>query len=217
MMKKGFFLTIEGVEGAGKSTAISFLKRLCNEHNFTPVVTREPGGTAIAEAIRQVLLAHYTETMSYETELLLMFASRAQHLAQIIKPALKAGQLVICDRFTDASYAYQGGGRGISLDKIRALEKLVQEDLQPDLTILLDVPVKLGLSRIKRRPVEDRIEAEQEAFFNRVREVYLKRAAEDPKRFKVLDASLSRYQIQDQLQDIMLNVLQQFPLTQKSD
>jgi dTMP kinase len=142
--RKGVFITVEGIEGVGKSTAIRFLQAYLAEKNVEVLVTREPGGTEIAEAIRKLLLAHYTEPMTQDAELLMMFASRAQHIAQIIRPALDKGTLVLCDRFTDASFAYQGAGRGMDENYIAALEKWVQGGLKPDLTILLDAPEKLG-------------------------------------------------------------------------
>lgn len=201
--KKGFFITIEGVEGVGKSTAIHFLKQHFLNLNIDYIVTREPGGTEIAEEIRQVLLHKHNEKMCADTELLLMFASRAQHLDQVVKPALSAGKVVLSDRFTDATYAYQGGGRGINSDRIAILEEWVQGQLQPDLTILLDAPVEVGLKRIASRGVKDRIEHEQMEFFQKVREAYLGRASQHPERFKIIDATQSLTTVQEMLCQIL--------------
>lgn len=196
---KNYFISIEGIEGTGKSTAITFIRRQLEIAHIPHIVTREPGGTEIADAIRQLLLAHYHETMSMDTELLLMFASRAQNIASIIKPALANGKWVVCDRFTDASYAYQGGGRGIPEQRIAILESWVHADLQPDLVLLLDAPVSIGLSRIQKRKTKDRIEREKEQFFERVRAVYLKRAMQNPKRYKIINASGSVAEVEKQL------------------
>ncbi len=183
----GKFITLEGGEASGKSTNLKFIAAWLQARNIPYVLTHEPGGTPFAESIRQLLLQKQEERVSADTELLLMFASRAQHLAQVILPALSAGKWVICSRFTDSTYAYQGGGRGLSMAKIAALEQLVQGDLQPDLTILLDVPVAIAQQRAQQRGELDRIEKENLAFFERVRQVYLDRAQAFPKRFRVLD------------------------------
>lgn len=185
---KGRLITIEGVEGAGKSTVQRYIQEQLIEAGIPCVMTREPGGTPIAEAIREVLLAHYEEMMSPDAELLLMFAGRAQHISQVILPALQRGQWVVCDRFTDASFAYQGGGRGIPLSHIRELASWVQGDLEPDLTLLMDLPVDVGFSRIASRDAKDRIEHEGKDFFERVRERYLIRARKFPQRFRIVDA-----------------------------
>jgi dTMP kinase len=166
---KGLFITLEGIEGAGKSTAASYIAEYLQHNNINFILTREPGGTEISEKIREVILSHYSEPMHPDTELLLYFSGRAQHLNQIIIPALKRGQWVICDRFTDATYAYQGGGRGLNQDKITILENWVQGDLLPDYTLLFDVEVKCGLGRIKKDRILDRIELEKEFFFEKVR------------------------------------------------
>ncbi len=189
MTKQGFFISIEGVEGVGKTTAIQFLQKHFDRAGIPCVLTREPGGTPIAEDIREVLLKNYHETMCADTELLLMFAGRAQNIAEVILPALERGKCVISDRFTDASFAYQGGGRGIALKHITNLAKWVQGDLQPDLTLLLDAPVALGFERLQSRGAKDRIESEGIEFFERVRAQYLEQAKTDPKRFRVIDAS----------------------------
>lgn len=180
------FITLEGGEASGKSTNIQFISKYLAECGIAHVITHEPGGTPFAESIRQLLLRQQSEPVASDTELLLMFASRAQHIAQVIQPALAAGKWVICSRFTDSTYAYQGGGRGVSMEKIAQLEQLVQGDLQPDLTILLDLPVDIALERARQRGELDRIEAEDQAFFERVRAAYLARAIAFPERFKVV-------------------------------
>ncbi len=186
----GKFITLEGGEGVGKSTNIPFIKQFLQENGISVVVTREPGGTPLAERIRGLLLAtNVNEDPSSKTEILLMFAARAQHISQVISPALNAGYWVICDRFTDATYAYQGGGRGMPADAITWLERFVQEDLKPDMTLLLDMPVEAGMARAKNRgETLDRFESEQAKFFNLVRENYLQRAREYPERIKVVNA-----------------------------
>lgn len=198
-MSQGRFITVEGIEGAGKSTAMQFIAQYLRAKNIPLVVTREPGGTLIAEDIRQLLLTPHEEAMAIDTELLLMFASRAQHIANVIRPALTKGQWVLCDRFTDASYAYQGGGRGIAAERIAALEAWVQGELQPNLTLLLDLPAEIGLMRIKDRKTQDRIEREQHVFFARVRQAYLARAQHFPQRFKIINAAEDLPQVQAQL------------------
>ncbi|MBS0359249.1 MAG: dTMP kinase [Proteobacteria bacterium] len=197
--KKNLFITVEGIEGVGKSTAVLFIGEYLKKHNIQVKVTREPGGTSISEEIRQVLLKSHTDPMSHETELLLMFASRAQHLAQVIRPALQEGSWVLSDRFTDATYAYQGGGRGIPVERIAALEQWLQGDLRPDVTFLLDAPLELAMQRAKKRSSPDRIESETHLFFQRIKDCYLQRAKQFPERFKVIDASLSLEEVQKQL------------------
>ncbi len=185
----GKFITFEGIEGVGKSTHQLLVAEALEEADVRVLTTREPGGTEIAEEIRAILLAHHTEIMTPTTELLLMFAARAQHIARVIKPALQEGKCVLCDRFTDATYAYQGGGRGVYLQNILQLENLVQGDLRPDLTILLDATdIDLCLSRAKGIGTGDRIEIEERAFFERSRKIYLARANGNPSRFRVIDA-----------------------------
>ena len=197
---RGLFITIEGVEGVGKSTNIDVIKRYLTDKKIDFVVTREPGGTFLAEKIRELLVeTHIEENLSDLSELLLIFASRAQHLEKLIKPTLAKGTWVICDRFTDATYAYQGGGRGLDQRKISLLEKLVQEDLRPDLTVILDLNPQVGLERAKRRGELDRFENEDMAFFKKVRATYLETAAADPKRCIVLDASLELSEVKSQL------------------
>ena len=191
----GRFITIEGGEGVGKSTQIAAVRATVEDAGFEVLLTREPGGTERAERIRELLLAPGDEPMPPTCELLLMFAARATHIENVIRPALMRGAWVICDRFTDATYAYQGGGRGMSRDQIALLEHTVQGDLRPHLTLLLDAPVELALQRARVRNAEqgnaagDRFEREQTAFFERVRAAYLAIAASDPQRVRVIDAA----------------------------
>lgn len=201
------FITLEGTEGVGKSTALAYIQHYLAQHQVPLVVTREPGGTPLAEKIRGLLLAKDAEPMSSMTELLLVFAARAQHLAQVIKPALAAGQWVLCDRFTDATYAYQGGGRGLSINHINQLEVLVQQELRPTLTLWLDAPVELGLSRAAARQQLDRFEEEKAVFFEKVRAVYQQRAEAEPTRFRLIDASLSIDEVQEQIHTVLAHFL----------
>lgn len=196
MTVTGKFLTLEGVEGVGKTTNLNFIADYLKKVGKTVVTTREPGGTAIAEQIRGLLLDHHDEKLCNESELLLMFAARTQHLQEVIKPALAAGKWVLCDRFTDATYAYQGGGRHFNMDDIAWIEKFVQKGLTPDTTILLDLSVEIGLKRAVSRSEPDRFESEKEAFFEDVRAVYLNRAKAEPDRFCVVDASQTLEQVQ---------------------
>ena len=206
-MKKAYFITLEGIEGAGKSTAVRFLAEYLRKANIDFILTREPGGTEIAEKIRRVILDHYQETMHPDTEMLLYFAGRAQHLNQVIIPALQRGQWVICDRFTDATYAYQGGGRGLSQEKISILEQWVQGDLRPDHTLLFDVAVTTGLSRIKKNRYLDRIEKEEEFFFEKVRNCYLERASKELNRFHILDANKNPQEVSQQVENILNKII----------
>lgn len=201
--KTGFFVTIEGIEGAGKSTAIQAIKSFFEEKRLELLVTREPGGTEIAEAIRKTVLAHYQEVMTPETELLLVFAGRAQHIAQVIKPALAEGKIVLSDRFTDASFAYQGAGRGVEEKYLSFLAKWIQGGLEPDLTILLDVPVEIGLPRVEQRGAKDRFEQEKYEFFERVRQSYLDRAKHYPHRFRVVDSRCSKEAVNEKVIEIL--------------
>lgn len=185
----GKFITVEGIEGTGKSTVINAIREHLDHAGVDYLITREPGGTPIAEAIRGVLLAHYDEKMCPETELMLYFAGRAQHLAQHVIPALKAGKIVVSDRYVDASYAYQGGGRGIPQEKIDALVSALPENLIPDRTLLFDAPVEVGMKRMNARGEKDRMEIEKIDFFERVRKIYLQRAQKFPKQYRVIDAS----------------------------
>lgn len=195
----GLFITLEGPEGAGKSTNREYLAELLMQAGIEVVLTREPGGTPLAERIRELLLAPDSEVMAVDTELLLMFAARAQHLAGVIRPALARGAVVLCDRFTDATYAYQGGGRGLAHERIAILEQFVQGDLRPDLTLVFDLPVEVGLARAAARGKLDRFEQEQQSFFEAVRQTYLARAAQAPERYRVLDAAQPLSQVQADL------------------
>ncbi len=194
---RGKFITLEGGEASGKSTNIRGIADFLKSKNIPVVLTHEPGGTPLAEELRSFLLAHHDEKVAPKTELLLMFASRAQHVHELILPALEAGVWVICSRFTDSSYAYQGGGRGVPEADIKVLEDFVQGDLQPDLTILLDIPVDIALERANKRGLLDRIEQEDREFFERIRAAYLKRAKQFPKRFRIIDASLPLPEVQE--------------------
>jgi|TARA_B110000483_G_C18145637_1_gene523331 dTMP kinase len=188
---KGKFLTIEGVEGVGKSTNLESIKQILESESINFIATREPGGTLIAEKIRTLLLEHHQEKLCELSELLLVFAARAQHIEVVIKPALEAGTWVLCDRFTDATYAYQGGGRGLNSNTISELENLTQGTLRPDFTLILDLDPEIGLSRAKNRGELDRIELEKTDFFKKVRASYLDIAKREPERCKVVDASRS--------------------------
>lgn len=185
----GRFITLEGIEGVGKTSQVGVVADALRAEGHAVVVTREPGGTALGERVRAVLLDKTLPAMAAMTELLLVFAARAEHLDKVIRPALAAGQWVVCDRFTDATYAYQGGGRGLSQAHIERLEALVQDGLQPDLTLLLDAPVEVALGRARARGEGDRFESERAEFFTRIRDAYLARAAAAPQRFRVVDAT----------------------------
>ena len=200
---RGRFITIEGGEGAGKSTAQTFLADQLTAQGISVLQTREPGGTPLAEAIRRNLLSVDEEAPVEMAELLLVFAARAQHLAKVIEPALEQGQWVLCDRFTDATYAYQGAGRGLSAEIIGKLEALVQGDRRPDTVILLDMPPQIGLARARARGALDRFEQEELAFFERVRQGYLERAAAFPDRYVVVDAAQELSDVQRSLETVM--------------
>ncbi|MGB1221793.1 MAG: dTMP kinase [Alcanivoracaceae bacterium] len=200
---RGCFVTVEGGEGAGKSSNIAFIRQWLAAQDVPVVLTREPGGTALAEKIRELLLAPSDEPMDDMAELLLVFAARRQHLSQVIEPALARGDWVLCDRFTDATYAYQGAGRGIDEGLIAQLETLVQGTRRPDLTILLDVPVDTGMARAGQRGDLDRIEAQEHAFFERVRQGYLAQADAAPQRYRVVDASPALDQVQAALSRVL--------------
>lgn len=202
-MSRGKFITIEGVEGVGKTTSITFIEGYFKTAGYDIVLTREPGGTPLAENIRELLLDARQTSMSDDAELLLMFAARAQHLQEKIIPALQAGRWVICDRFTDATYAYQGGGRGIDRTRIAQLEDWVQGELRPDRTLILDLPVAEGLKRAGQRSTPDRFEQEQQAFFERVRAVYLELAAQTPERYRIIDASGSITEVQSRIKHVL--------------
>jgi dTMP kinase len=192
---KGRLITLEGGEGAGKSTLLAGLREHLERSGVDVVYTREPGGTAVGEAVRALVLDPAHRGLAAETELLLMFAARAQLVRDVLQPALAAGRWVLCDRFTDASYAYQGGGRGVDMARIAELERLATAGLKPDLTLLLDLPVAAGRARASQRGGADRIEAERDDFFERVRAAYRARAQAEPQRFRVIDASLPPDQV----------------------
>lgn len=188
---RGRFITLEGGEGAGKSTSLAYITDYLIEQGVDLVCTREPGGTPLAEGLRQLLLEQRSEAVSPTAELLMVFAARSQHLQEVIQPALARGQWVLCDRFTDATFAYQGGGRGMSAAVIGQLQQLVQGDFRPDLTLLLDLPIEVGMQRARLRGDLDRFESERQEFFTRVRAAYLARADSCPQRYRVLDAARS--------------------------
>ena len=194
----GQFITIEGIECVGKSTNAKFIENTLNKKGYKTLVTREPGGSGVGEKIRNILLFENKETLSPMTELLLLFAAREKHINEIIKPALQQGTWVICDRFTDASFAYQGFGRELGFDKVNALKSLIQKDFEPELTILLDAPLEIITSRRKLNP-NDRFESEDKAFFERVRNGYLELANIFDERVKVIDASKNIQVVQDQI------------------
>ena len=200
---RGRFITIEGGEGAGKSTMMSRVAKWLESAGHRVVRTREPGGTDLAEKLREILLDRNNISLSDLAELLLVFAARAQHLAELIRPALARGDWVLCDRFTDATWAYQGGGRGLPRDEIASLEAIVHGDLQPDLTLLLDLPVELGMRRAARRSQADRFEQESTLFFKQVRDAYLERAEAAPERFAVIDASRNMDEVWSQIDSVL--------------
>lgn len=199
MSSRGLFITLEGGEGVGKSTNMAFLEQQLQDHGVELVVTREPGGSRLGEDLRQLLLQVRDENISPMAELLLIFAARAQHISECIEPALAAGKWVLCDRFTDATYAYQSGGRGIARSAVSGLEKLVQGELRPDCTLLLDAPVSTGLERARGRGELDRFELEEIDFFERVRATYLDLAEQSSGRYRIIDASLPLEDVQRQL------------------
>jgi dTMP kinase len=198
--QRGYFISFEGIDGAGKSTHIHFIQEALIQRGIQVVTTREPGGTPLGEALRTLLL---NEKMHLETEALLMFASRREHIAQVIQPALDKGTWVISDRFTDATFAYQGGGRKLNLQKLNVLEQWVHPHLQPDLTLLFDVPIEVARARLDATRTLDKFEQEQSDFFNATREEYLRRVTEFPQRFKVIDSTRSIAEIQQELSGII--------------
>jgi dTMP kinase len=205
-MSAGRFLTVEGIEGVGKTTQVARLTATLRDRGIAHVVTREPGGTPLAEEIRNLVLTARAEPLSPTAELLLMFAARAVHLHNHIEPNLLAGRWVLCDRFTDATYAYQGGGRGMDLESIAQLERMVQGARRPDLTLLLDAPVEAALLRARQRnasAVQDRFESERLGFFVRVRAAYLERAAAEPQRIAVIDAAQSADAVFSQIVSVL--------------
>jgi dTMP kinase len=206
-MPSGMFITLEGGEGAGKSTNLEFARQWLLRAGRDVVVTREPGGTELGERVRDILLHGRELHISAESEMLLMFAARAEHIARMIRPALDAGKIVLCDRFTDATYAYQGGGRGIPAARIAVIENWVQGGLRPDLTLLFDVPVEDGRRRAGLRSEPDRFELESNEFFARVRATYLARAAGEPGRIRVIDASQSLEKVEQQISSVLKEVM----------
>ena len=202
-MERGKFITIDGVEGAGKSTQITFICDYLKAKGVNVILTREPGGTDVGEKIRTLLLSNSTGKMHADTELMLMFAARNEHIQNKIMPALKQGDWVLSDRFTDASYAYQGGGRGLDVERITQLEQWVLQDFIPDMTLLLDVPVEIGMSRVESRGKKDRIELEATDFFNRVRQAYIDRSEQFPERIKLIDSSQTVEHTKQQIKVIL--------------
>lgn len=207
-MKQGAFITIEGIEGAGKSTCMQVVAEQIDAQGIALLQTREPGGTELGEDLRELLLGHRHTGMADDTELLLMFAARAEHIQRKILPALQAGHWVLCDRFTDATYAYQGAGRGIPVQRIEVLENWVQGALRPDLTIVMDLPVAQGLERAGKRSAPDRFESEALAFFERVRQGYLDIAQRDPQRVRVVDASRDLEQVSRSIRRLIGDFIQ---------
>ena len=206
-MIRGKFITLEGGEGVGKTTNLAFIRDYLQEHNIPVVATREPGGTVLAEKIRHLLLDKDSEIISEQAELLLIFAARAQHIKHVIEPALAQGEWVLCDRFTDATYAYQGGGRNMRMSTIEWLENLVQGNLRPDLTVLLDAPVEIGIERARERGSFDRFELEKISFFEHVRRAYLLQAELHPERIKLIRANQPLVDVQSALIDVIRTLL----------
>ena len=205
-MTFGKFITVEGVEGAGKSTNIGLIADLIREAGHKVVLTREPGGTQLGERVRRILLDKAEHGMTPMAELLLMFAARTQHVEELIKPALAAGSWVVCDRFTDSSYAYQGAGRGLGEDMVASLEQMVLREFRPDLVLILDLDVKTGLSRATASAQADRFESEEQAFFEKARRAFVKRAASH-KRYRLVDASGDLDQVRAEIRSVMGEVL----------
>jgi dTMP kinase len=206
-MNSGKFLTLEGTEGVGKSTNLAYVHDWLQARNIEVIVTREPGGTPLAEQIRELLLAKREESVDQTAELLLVFAARAQHIAQVIKPALARGAWVLSDRFTDATFAYQGGGRGLDKNIIQQLEVMVQGDLRPDLTLILDIDVKLGLTRASQRGELDRFESETLDFFERVRTAYRERAIANSARYAIVDAGQTLEKVQQDIDRVLRKLI----------
>jgi dTMP kinase len=201
---RGKFITLEGIDGAGKSTHVQWLAERLRARVKTVVVTREPGGTPLGEQLREIILH---EPMDLDTEALLVFAARQEHIRKVIVPSLEAGAWVLSDRFTDATFAYQGGGRGVPSERLAVLEAWVQQGLQPDLTLFFDVPVAVGQERLRQATAApDRFEREQVEFFERVRAEYLRRAAEAPQRFRVIDSSRPVAEVQSQLEKTIVSI-----------
>lgn len=203
-VSKGYFISLEGGEGAGKSTQNRRIVDWLTRRGKTVVETREPGGTVVSEQIRQVLLDTRNSGLNATAELLLMFAARSQLVDEVILPSLADGHVVVCDRFADASYAYQGGGRQLGAETVAVVEKLVLQELQPDLTLLFDIPVELGMARVTGRGEADRFEVESIRFFDRVRQAYLDRARMNPGRFRIIDASRDEETVWQQVRDVLV-------------
>lgn len=201
--KKGLFVVLEGGEGVGKTTNLQFIQYYLQQQNIPFQVSREPGGTPLAEELREIILQKREEPVADITELLLMFAARAQHLTQKVMPVLASGQWLVCDRFTDATFAYQGGGRQLSKSLIMQLEQIVQGDLRPDCVILLDAPIEVGSARAVARAELDRMESEQAEFHQRVRDSYLERVKQAPEKYALIDASKSLAEVQAQLAEVL--------------
>jgi dTMP kinase len=210
MNVRGGFISLEGIEGVGKSTNLAFVADTVRSAGHDVVTTREPGGTELGETVREWILNGDHGQLSADIEALLMFAARARHLEQVIRPGLAAGKWVVCDRFTDATFAYQGGGRGASPELLAGLRTEIQRGLEPDLTLLLDAPLDIGTSRIANR-TPDHFEREQRPFFERVRNAYLSLAAANPTRIKLIDASRPLDQVQRQIEEHVRSLLAQFP------
>ena len=207
-MQKPKFITVEGVEGSGKSTNVEFIRTILENRGIESTVTREPGGTPLAEQIRRLLLDHYNEQVEYETEVLMMFAARRQNVKHVIEKALESGKWVICDRFTDATFAYQGSGRGMSADMITELAELTHDNLWPDLTIFLDLPVEISMERV-RQHLRDRIESESKAFFQRVRDRYLELAKAEA-RYVVINANQPLTVVQAEIERSIAKFIEHF-------
>lgn len=204
-MSRGKFITLEGMDGAGKTTHLEWLREKLAARGIALTVTREPGGTPLGEALRKLLLDNHDPRHS-DTEALLMFAARREHIAQVIEPALAAGHCVLCDRFTDATYAYQAGGSGMGWERVAELERWVQGALQPDLTLYFDLDPAIGRARTRQVREPDRFEREKQAFYERVRAAYLRRAAEHPRRIRIIDASRTISEIQLELESIIISI-----------
>ncbi|MBV1932313.1 MAG: dTMP kinase [Porticoccaceae bacterium] len=200
---KGKFITLEGTEGVGKSTNVACIEQWLSSRGIDFISTREPGGTELGEEVRTLLLSHRTQSVDVMAELLLMFAARAQHLSEKILPALNKGIWVLCDRFTDATFAYQGGGRGVDLHLIQTLADLVHGGLQPDLTLVLDIEPEVGLSRVQKRGERDRFEIQELAFFDRVRQGYHRQIDSQPERFSLIDASQNEQQVAADINSVL--------------
>lgn len=206
---RGLFIVIEGGEGVGKSTNLDFVCDQLQAADINVLCTREPGGTELGEHLRSLLIEKNSIPISAKAELLLMFAARVQHLEEVIVPALERGDWVVCDRFTDASYAYQGGGRGLGGERIASLEQWAHSNIQPDYIIVLDAPAEVGLQRVRKRGAEDRFEEEEIEFFERVREVYLTRADGDPDRYSVVNAAKPLKKVQKRLSEVLEEFIKQ--------